>query len=83
MPRISWSLHTEPDQADQHAPQDRHDFMRAAVELVGRGLTPDDIASALRITRRGVLELLADYAQQQARPHEIELGHLTRRRRHG
>lgn len=83
MPRITWTLNTEPDQADDHKPQDRFDFMRAAVELAGRGLKPDDIASTLRITRRGVLELLADYAQQQARPHEIELGHLTRRRRHG
>lgn len=83
MPRISWSLHTEPDQADEHKPQDRHDFMRAAADMAGRGMKPDDIASALRITRAGVRELLRDHAEYQATAHDVEPGHLTRTRRHG
>ena len=83
MPRITWTNHHEPDDADRHAPQDRHDFMRAAADLATRGLTLDDIASTLRLTRGGVRELLREHAENQAAPHEIELGHLTRRRRNG
>ena len=83
MPRVTWSTHREPDDADRHAPQDRHDYMRAAADLATRGLTLDDIAAALRLTRAGVMDLLREYAERQAGPPEVEIGHLTRRRKHG
>lgn len=44
--------------ATAHAPKDRKEFIQAAQELRDRGWRLDDIASALRLTRAGVIELL-------------------------
>ena len=43
---------------DRHRPVDRAVLAAAAVELAARGLTPRDIAAALRLSEAAVLELL-------------------------
>jgi len=49
-----------PDRATEHRPQTRPDFQRAARDLMAQGLTTDDVARLLGLTRRGVLDLLAE-----------------------
>jgi hypothetical protein len=49
------------DAAQRHRPQDRREFQRAARDLMAQGLTTDDVARVLRITRRAVLDLLAEH----------------------
>ncbi|MHB1813436.1 MAG: hypothetical protein ACYCUE_01165 [Steroidobacteraceae bacterium] len=44
--------------ARQHRPQDRATLRCAAVELASRGLTPVDIATALRLSCAAVRDLL-------------------------
>ena len=44
--------------ARQHRPQDRATLRAAARELASRGLTPTDIAAALRLSERAVRALL-------------------------
>ena len=46
------------DRSRQHTPQDRAVLAAAARELQSQGLTPRDIATALRLSERAVLELL-------------------------
>ena len=46
------------DRSRQHTPQDRATLRAAARELQSQGLTPRDIATALRLSERAVLELL-------------------------
>ena len=46
------------DRARQHAPQDRATLRVAALELQSRGLTPRDIAAALRLSEGAVRDLL-------------------------
>jgi sugar (pentulose or hexulose) kinase len=43
---------------DQHRPLDRETARAAARELRARGLTPRDIAAALRLSENAVRELL-------------------------
>ncbi len=43
---------------DAHRPQDRATLRAAAVELASRGLTPTDIAAALRLSERAVHNLI-------------------------
>ena len=43
---------------DAHRPQDRRTLRAAALELRARGLTPIDIAAALRLSERAVRDLL-------------------------
>jgi hypothetical protein len=49
-----------PNAADIHKPSNRREYAAAARDLIGRGYTTDDCARALGITRRGVLDLLAE-----------------------
>lgn len=49
------------DAAQRHRPRDRREFQRAARDLMAQGLTTDDVARVLRITRRAVLDLLAEH----------------------
>ena len=44
--------------ATRHRPADRATLHAAAVELQARGLTPFDIAEALRLSERAVRDLL-------------------------
>ena len=44
--------------ARQHRPQDRRTLRAAARELASRGLTPTDIAAALRLSERAVRNLI-------------------------
>ena len=46
------------DRSRWHAPQERAVLRAAAVELRSRGLTPFDIAEALRLSQRAVRDLL-------------------------
>lgn len=46
------------DPASHHRPTDPATIRAAAVELAARGLTPRDIASALRLSEDAVRELL-------------------------
>ncbi len=46
------------DRSRLHTPQDRDSLCAAARELQSQGLTPRDIAAALRLPERAVLELL-------------------------
>lgn len=46
------------DRADKHRPHTRDEMRCAAVELRQRGLTIEDVASALRISVEAVRELL-------------------------
>jgi DNA-binding NarL/FixJ family response regulator len=50
------------DRRDQHRPADRQTLRAAAVELRARGLTPADIAAALRISEGAVRDLLGEPA---------------------
>ena len=54
-------LGDRPDAAQQHRPRDRREFQRAARDLMAQGLTTDDVARVLGITRRAVLDLLAEH----------------------
>lgn len=47
------------DRSDRHRPQDRTTLRAAAQELEARGLTPRDIAAALKLSEGAVSELLA------------------------
>lgn len=49
------------DGANTHRPRDRREFQRAARDLMAQGLTTDDVARLLGITRRAVLDLLAEH----------------------
>ncbi len=51
----------KPDGATAHRPRDRREFQRAARDLMAQGLTTDDVARVLGITRRAVLDLLAEH----------------------
>jgi hypothetical protein len=63
-----------PDAAQQHRPRDRRGFQRAARDLIAQGLTTDDVARVLGITRRAVLDLLAEHlAEVPARYRRPEL----------
>ena len=46
------------DRSRLHTPPDRHSLRAAALDLKSQGLTPRDIATALRLSERAVLELL-------------------------
>jgi hypothetical protein len=46
------------DRCDEHRPQSRDEMRIAAVELRQRGLTPADIAAALRLSEGAIRELL-------------------------
>lgn len=55
-----WSLMVASafDRSREHAPQDRATLRVAALELRARGLTPRDIAAALRLSEGAVLDLI-------------------------
>lgn len=55
-----WSALVAPafDRSRLHTPQDREHQRAAALELRSQGLTPRDIATALRLSERAVLDLL-------------------------
>ena len=46
--------------ATEHFPRTRHETRAAAVSLLSRGYGLSDAAHALRLTRAGVLDLLAE-----------------------
>ena len=50
---------------DPHRPHDRATLRAAAHELRSRGLTPRDIADALRLTESAVVALLAHQASHR------------------
>lgn len=50
---------------DRHRPQDRTTLRQAALEMRQRGLTPHDIAAAMRLSEPAVRDLLG----QEASPH--------------
>lgn len=56
-------LGDKPDGATDNAPQTRPEYRVAAVALMGRGMRLDDVAAALKISRQGALDLLAEAAQ--------------------
>ena len=56
---------TDSDPAVQHRPHDRATLRAAAHELRSRGLTPRDIADALRLTESAVVALLAHQASHR------------------
>ena len=55
-----WSALVAPvfDRSPHNPPQDRATLRAAALELRARGLTPLDIAEALKLTERAVRQLL-------------------------
>jgi orotate phosphoribosyltransferase-like protein len=53
---------------DAHRPQDRDTLRAAALELAGRGLTPADIAEALRLSEAAVRELLGEAQKPRTTP---------------
>jgi hypothetical protein len=57
-----------PDAAQQHRPQTRPEFIREAQRLHRAGLTPDDIAGALRLSPGAVRELLREPAPGELHP---------------
>lgn len=58
------------DRARQHAPQDRQTLHVAAQELRARGLTPRDIAAALRLSEAGVRDMLGEPQTPSVRPQD-------------
>ena len=48
------------DPAQAHAPRDRAETRRACVDLLSRGYSTGDVAAALRLSKSGVLALLAE-----------------------
>lgn len=40
--------------------KDRHDYRRAVVDLLGRGLLPRDVASILKLSIQGVRDLASE-----------------------
>lgn len=56
------------DLAQQHRPQTRPEFIREAQRLHRAGLTPDDIADALRLSPGAVRQLLREPAPAELHP---------------
>lgn len=57
-----------PSRANEYRPQTRPEFQRAARDLMAQGLSTDDVARILGITRRGVLDLLAEPPPGELKP---------------
>lgn len=74
-------LGDKPASATDNAPQTRPEFREQATMMMGQGLKLDDIATTLRISRQGVMDLLAEAAElerdRHRNPHQALIEELA------